>query len=142
MRYFAYGANLETDRLRRWCQEPVAVVGLACVDGYELGFDRHGYANIRPQPESRVWGICYELSAAALQRIDEYEDCPRVYQRQRVTVRLPGGTRGRTWVYLEPPKKFGYPPKPTYLSRLVAAARQHRLPREWINALAAMDKTR
>lgn len=144
LRYFAYGANLETNRLRRWCQEPVAVVGRACLPGYECGFDRHGYANVRLKPGGRVWGICYELSPAALQRIDQYEDYPTVYQRRIVTVRL-NGRRDETtkaWVYLEPPENFGYAPKPSYLRRILAAARQHGVPREWINTLAVLDKTR
>ena len=90
--YFAYGSNLDPERLR--ARVPGArLVGAARLRGYALvfasrpaasgfGFDgRPGVANIVPRPGAVVFGALYGLTPAALRDLDLFEGTPHVYRR-------------------------------------------------------------
>src|SRR5690606_7530841 len=77
--YFAYGSNLDHDRLHENC--PTArLVSIARLQGYRLAFTRYsratrwggsGVADILASPSDEVWGAIWEIAAehsAALDR--------------------------------------------------------------------------
>jgi gamma-glutamylcyclotransferase (GGCT)/AIG2-like uncharacterized protein YtfP len=81
--YFAYGSNLNRRDMARRCPG-AEVVGPARLDGYKLMFS--GYINIIPARGETVWGGLYRLTPACLRALDKYEDAPRWYRHETVSV--------------------------------------------------------
>ena len=128
MYYFAYGSNMNPDRLR---QRGVTFSsrGLARLPGYRLAFDklasddhRKGYANVVFDQSATLEGILYTLDAVELDRLDSFEGCPRHYQRHKADVRSIHGDILRAIVYIANPAKVrnGLKPSPDYLAHLLA----------------------
>ena len=88
MLYFAYGANLCRTHMALWCPESKPVAGAVLRD-YRLVF--RFWADIMPADGHEVPGGVYEVSPRDRVSLDEYEDCPALYERQKVVVTTPSG---------------------------------------------------
>lgn len=106
MRYFAYGSNMDGDRLRErgvsFSRRQRAVL-----EGYRLVFNkrssrnpREGYANIVKDEDGVVEGILYEIADGDIKKLDRYEGYPQHYERQKVKVRLHSGGVVEAVVYI------------------------------------------
>jgi gamma-glutamylcyclotransferase (GGCT)/AIG2-like uncharacterized protein YtfP len=151
--YFAYASNLDVARMRERCPGGV-VVGLAELHDHELTFPRFsqrwggGGASVQPRHGRVVYGILYRVSEADLAALDQQEgfrgpgDQHNEYDREPVNVELvrPDDDsiprRVRAWVYVARPANPA-PPSRRYLDLIVNAARGHRLPEEYVDALSA-----
>lgn len=71
----------------------------ARLDGYERGRTLHYFISARPGVSVRG-AILRALSARDFSILDEYEDVPTLYTRERVVVRDGRGGRLGCWVYL------------------------------------------
>ncbi len=95
-RYFAYGANIDPERMSQRVPG-VEPVGPASLDGFTLEFtlrDREfggGVLNIRPEPGSRVWGMLYQGPADAYAVLDTYQGDTSARRQEVVTVDGPDG---------------------------------------------------
>lgn len=152
MLYFAYGSNLDPDQMRARCPES-KVVGLAALRDHKLSFPltSHdwggGVAGISVAHGSAVWGVVYDLSDGDLKRLDAYEhyvgpgDQHNLYDRDQVFVDLKRADDGsfprriRAWIYV-PRQANPAPPSRRYLDAILKGAKHHRLPDEYIAALA------
>lgn len=90
-RYFAYGANIDPDRMA--LRVPgVEALGPATLAGYTLEFtirDREwggGVANIRPHETGRVWGMLWQGEDEAFAVLDTYRGDESSLRRETVTV--------------------------------------------------------
>jgi gamma-glutamylcyclotransferase (GGCT)/AIG2-like uncharacterized protein YtfP len=88
MLYFAYGANLCRTHMALWCPESKPVAGAVLPD-HRLVF--RFWADILPSSGHEVHGGVYEVSPRDLVSLDEYEDCPELYDRRTIVVMTPSG---------------------------------------------------
>ncbi len=98
---FVYGSLVdEAHRIEIIGRRVEAVA--ATLHDYERGRGRHYF--IRPRPHAVTDGfLLLDLSAADFATLDEYEEIPTLYTREKVTVELADGIRARCWVYVPTP---------------------------------------
>ena len=155
MLYFAYGSNLDPVQMGSRCPR-AQPVGLAALHDHRLEFPRYsetwggGSSGIAPAPGPTVWGVLFEISEACLASIDGHEGFrgpghpDNHYEREHVTVDLVRPDDGsiprrvRAWTYVAHPAN-PTPPSRRYLDTILRGARHHRLPDEYIAALAAFE---
>ena len=136
--YFAYGSNMAARRMRERVDGAEAR-GRACLDGWRFVADKPGRdgsakVNIVPAPGARIWGVLWELADAQLLRLDRHE---RGYARVAVTVRAETGPLAAT-TYASALRGARPVLDAGYKALIVAGAREHRLPAEWLAWLVAL----
>lgn len=128
-RYFAYGSNMNPERVRDRGLKVVACEA-ASLAGYALRFDkvsrahpRESHANIIRAAGARVEGVLYELvSHDDILRMDRFESTPVNYSREAVLAETSAGVKP-AWTYFANPavRLDGLMPSDDYLSHLLAA---------------------
>ena len=147
MYYFAYGSNMNPDRV---AARGLAVVSVAsaALDGVALAFNkrsrdhRGGHANIVYAPSGCVEGVLYGLrDADQIQRMDRFEKTPINYSRERVVVRTAAGPQA-AWTYVANRAVIieGLKPARAYLNHLLAG-RAYLSPEyyEWLAGSTCTD---
>lgn len=81
--YFAYGSNMNPERMRQRIPE-ARPVGRATLHGWRLV--ERLYADIEKSRCGRVDGVLYLVTPTELHRLDYYEGYPRVYNCVKVSV--------------------------------------------------------
>ncbi len=130
-RYFAYGSNMNPDRVRdRGILFSDAVS--ATFSGVSLAFDKAsskhpgvGHANVVYDPAGAVEGVLYLLdSATEITKMDSFESTPRNYSREIVQVSTHQGEL-TAWTYFANPavRREGLIPPRSYLQHLLAGER-------------------
>jgi len=153
MLYFAYGSNLDPDQMRERCPGALTV-GLAALHDERVVFPLYsqrwggGVASVQPAHGGMVWGVLYDLDEQDLAALDGHEgfiatgNQHNLYDREHVTVDLVRPDDGsiprrvRAWIYIARPSN-PQPPTRRYLDAILRGARHHRLPEEYVAALAA-----
>jgi gamma-glutamylcyclotransferase len=140
--YFAYGSNMDPERLRQRGVTPQSRRH-ALLDGFALQFNKstsknagEGKANIAPEAGGRVEGIVYGVIEKEMKRIDDKEGVRSGdYLRAAVSVGLDDGSRVDALAYVAQPSRVRAGLKPTkdYLSHLLAGA--DLLSREYVERL-------
>ena len=147
MKYFAYGSNMLTRRLKAPSRAPSAVArGVATIAGFAVRFhkvsaDGSGKCTLlASEDDSAVaYGVLYELADADADRLDRVEGVHTGgYSRCSVRLRLLDGrtTDAETYVagdrYIDPARV----PFDWYRDLVVAGAVEHGLPQAYIEELA------
>ncbi len=153
MLYFAYGSNLDPRQMRERAPSH-RTVGMAALADHRLVFPRYsptwagGTAGVQLAHGATVWGMLYDVDEADFVVLDRHEgfkgpgDQHNGYDREQVTVDLTRPDdqsvprRVRAWTYLARPSNPS-PPSREYLDTIVRGARHHRLPEEYVAAIAA-----
>lgn len=127
-RYFAYGSNMNPDRVRERGLNVVACES-ATLAGFALRFDKvsrqhptESHANIVYQPAATVEGVLYELAGQDdILRMDRFENTPVNYSREAVLAQTSGGAKS-AWTYFANPavRADGLTPSDDYLAHLLA----------------------
>ncbi len=112
MIYFAYGANLCRAHMRLWCPESEPLVTASLRD-HRLVF--RFWADLEPSRRDRVLGALYEVPKADVASLDEFEDCPELYERVAVEVRTRSGRVEAVTYRMHRGYDFA-PPAPEYLA--------------------------
>ena len=134
--YFAFGSNLPLARLR--ARAPSArVVDAARLAGFALTLDKRsldgsGKVNLARDASAHVWGVVFELAEPELAGLDGFEPG---YARIAVPVTLRGGGAREAQTYLCEQREDGLCAAPAYLALILAGAREHQLPADWIERL-------
>jgi gamma-glutamylcyclotransferase (GGCT)/AIG2-like uncharacterized protein YtfP len=137
--YFAYGANLEPRRFRRRCPGATAI-GRARLPDHRLAFTRYsrpergGVADIVADAGAEVWGVLWEIDAACIAALDDYEGAPHAYRRETVRVIDDAGAEHDAMAYVAN-RTGSFPPSPQYLAIITEGARAHGLPEEYVRTL-------
>ena len=135
MIYFAYGANMERDAMRRRCPGAQAL-GPAVLRGWRYVIVE-GYGSVAPARGACVYGVLWRLTPRDLAALNAFESLDSgLYRRTRLTVDL-GGRRLRALVYVGR-ERGRRRPMPGYQERLVAAAQDWRLPPRYVAELARL----
>lgn len=130
MLYFAYGSNMDPERMRR--RGVVYTSRLpARLPGYRLAFNKVassqppgvGYANVVPDPTGQVEGALYTVQRQSLPALDACEGYPRHYRRASAPVVLADGSQSPAIFYVAAPHRVARGLRPTrrYLAHLLAA---------------------
>jgi cation transport regulator ChaC len=143
--YFAYGSNLDPGTFlgRRRMQPLEARVGR--LEGFELRFDlpvgpgERGVANVAPLAGADVWGVVYRLTHPDADRLDGTEGVQHgAYARLTVSVQDLAGRVVNAFTYRSERGREGRKPSRRYLGLLLAGARHHGLPDDWVARLRAL----
>jgi hypothetical protein len=136
--YFAYGSNMATQRLQ--ARVPSArLVAVAQLPGFRFVLNKRSRdgsakANLARDPAGAVWGVLWSLDAVEWPRLDA---CEGGYERVPVDVVTSSGEPG-AMTYLSTRLAADPVAYTWYRALLVAGAREHGLPAEWIAALEAL----
>jgi cation transport regulator ChaC len=147
--YFGYGSNTGRETfLGRRRMRPLEV-RIGRLDDFALRFDlpvgrgERGVANVAPCHGEHVWGVLWRITAADADHLDRSEGVPRgFYQRLPIEVATAEGRAVAAFTYRSPRGRPGRKPSPRYLGLLIAGARQHGLPRDWIERLQGLEQAR
>ena len=122
--YFAYGSNLNPERMRR--RLPFArAVGTATIRGWRLA--ERLYADIERAKGGRVHGVLFLLTPDELRTLDHYEGYPFVYRNALVKAHLDGAQTVRAITYVMTPatrKERAGRPYPEVYRRICSAGAQ------------------
>jgi len=142
LHYFAYGSNMLSRRLR--ARTPSArVVSVATLPAHELrwhkaGRDGSGKCDIVPSsPESgAVLGVVFEIALSEKPDLDRVEGLGVGYAERQVEVQTGAGTR---WVFTYQAIDIDCcaVPYTWYKALVVAGAREHEFPEDYVQALVA-----
>jgi cation transport regulator ChaC len=143
--YFGYGSNVERGTfVERRGMRPLGVQrGL--LEDWELCFDlpvgpgERAVANLRARRGARVWGVLWRIELRDAARLDRSEGVHRGFYR-RLAVRVQAEEeRVDAFTYLSDLRRPGRKPSARYLGLLLAGARQHGLPAEWVEGLERIE---
>ncbi|MBM4269165.1 MAG: gamma-glutamylcyclotransferase [Deltaproteobacteria bacterium] len=143
--YFAYGSNLDPGTFLGRRRMRPSESCTAILRGYRLVFDlpigdgERGCANVVAAPDALIHGVAYRLTAAEARRLDATEGVPRAYQRLDVELERSGGETLAAFTYLSSFRRGDCKPSERYLNLLLAGARHHGLPQEWIDWLRGLE---
>ena len=144
--YFAYGSNLDPRTfLGRRRMRPLAT-RRARLDDFLLVFDlpvgpgERAVANLRHQPGEFVRGVAWQISAPDASRLDRTEGVHRgYYVRRKVALWGDDADAFEGFTYVSVHGRAGRKPSARYLGLLLAGARHHALPDDWIRHLRSFE---
>jgi len=111
--YFAYGANLNRNHMGLWCPNS-SPLEPAVLPDHRLVF--RFWADLLPAPGHQLPGALYRLGQGDLQWLDEYEDCPRLYEHVAIHVVTARHHRVEAMTYRARPGHPFAPPAAEYLA--------------------------
>ena len=147
MKYFAYGSNLLTRRLRDPARAPSAVaLGVASARGFVMRFhktgtDGSGKCTLIPSGDDAdvVYGVLYEFADSDLAGLDREEGVHLGgYARHSLRLGLPTGDTIEAMTYIAGGQYVDASclPFDWYRDLVVAGAREHGLPPAYVEELA------
>jgi len=144
LRYFAYGANIDPERMTSRVPEAV-VVGPGYVERFGVEFtirDREwggGVLNAREDPDSVLWGLLYEGPEEAFAVLDTFVGDAALMEKAEVTVVTDAGPVEAITYRVIPIANY-VRPSDRYLTHLSRAMTAQGLPPEAIEAVLAADR--
>jgi len=149
MLYFAYGSNMDEQRVKAANRCPNArFIFNAVLPGYRLVFARGVdagtcAADAVPDPASLVWGVVYDITDADRRQLDAREGVSgRAYRPKEVLVHPHGDIEQRVMVLTyaaRDPADRQQPPSREYLDHLLRGARRWDLPAGYIAQLERIE---
>lgn len=149
MLYFAYGSNMDEQRVKAANRCPNArFIFSAVLPGHRLVFTRSGdadtcAADAIPDPISVVWGVVYDIMDSDRRQLDTREGVGiRAYRPREVLVHPHGDMEQRVMVLTysaTDSADLQRPPSREYLDHLLRGARQWSLPCDYIAQLEAIE---
>ena len=121
---FAYGSNMNSRQMAARCPG-AQVVSVAKLPDHRLTFAGRsarwggGVATIMPARRSSVVGVVWLVSAANLERLDEFEGYPFVYERVSVLVDRSEGASLWCYAYVKNAVDELAPPSREYLRTIL-----------------------
>jgi gamma-glutamylcyclotransferase (GGCT)/AIG2-like uncharacterized protein YtfP len=140
MLHFAYGSNMERVAMRRRCPGAMAVA-TARLDNWRFIVTRDGYASIVPASGAVVHGVLWRLTARDLAAVNAYESLDSGLYRRRMLPVTQNGRRLQALVYVGREAREGRP-QPGYQEGIIAAARDWKLPEDYVRMLERWSPSR
>ena len=151
MLYFAYGSNMDWERITSADRAPSAQFLLrATLPEHALKFTRHsdkqktGTADVVAQAGSLVWGVVFHIEEADSDKLDSAEGVSSgAYRREPVTVFVENASsrpllRVRTYVVCRK-KSEHQPPAQWYLDHILKGATRWELPEPYVASLRVVQ---
>lgn len=133
--YFAYGANMERAAMGKRCPG-AQPLGPALLRGWRYVIAQ-GYGSVARAPGMGVFGVLWRLTPRDLAALNAFESLDSGLYRRAVLTVDTGGQRARALVYVGA-RRGRRSPMPGYQERVVAAARDWKLPAGYVAALARL----
>jgi gamma-glutamylcyclotransferase (GGCT)/AIG2-like uncharacterized protein YtfP len=134
MLYFGYASNMDETQMARLCPGAKLVDG-AVLEDHGFVITAKGYANVVPSPGDVVFGLLWDITPDHVDSLDQFEGVrPGLYRKVEVGLTTTLGKTVRALVYLASERTTGTP-QPGYMEQVVAAARRHRLPEDYVRRL-------
>lgn len=144
MLLFAYGSNMLTARISERTPSARAVSSGKLV-GYTLKWNKRskdgsGKCNATEtgRPVDVVWGVAFELDVTDKMKIDELEGLGRGYGERTAKIVTENGLI-RAELYYATSIDLTVRPYDWYKDLVIAGAREHGLPEEYIETLVAVE---
>ena len=144
MLYFSYGSNMSSARLRRRVSS-AAFVSVATLGAHALTFHKVGQdgsakcdAFATGKPADSVIGVVFEIVAADKSTLDGYEGLGDGYDDKQVRLLTPAGATLEAVTYVATRTDASLTPYDWYCAHVLAGAREHGLPGDYVNAIAAV----
>jgi gamma-glutamylcyclotransferase len=140
---FSYGSNMLSARIQERCPSAQAV-GVATLARYELAWhkrsrDGSGKCDVVPcGAESVVWGVVFRVPHSEKRALDRAEGLGQGYEERTVVVSL-NDCRTEVVLYAATDVDPALRPYTWYLELVLAGAREHRLPADYVARLVAVD---
>ena len=126
--YFAYGSNMNPQRMRErgvifFSRQHLILSGYRLVFNKIVSHPNAGAANIVPDEESKVEGVLYKVTLKGILNLDRYEHYPYDYDRVILNIPFDGQKNIEIKTYIALPHKTGdgLRPRREYLEHLLAA---------------------
>ena len=134
--YFAYGSNMEPERMQSRCPGAKAE-GTALLTDWEVRIGLRGVATIVESPDAETWGVLWAVTPSDVRSLDQVEGVARgLYSPASVDVRGPEDVCTAR-IYIEKFKGDGRP-RPGYLQIVLDGARHFDLPTSYRARLAGL----
>ncbi len=130
MFYFAYGSNLDIEKMKIRCPDS-EVLGIAILRDYEICFPiqsqmwKGGVASIRAHQGALVQGLVYKVSESDILALDLYEEFiepghrDNLYEKIEIAVVLTGGDSLKVFAYqVQKHQDLHYAPSEEYMQIL------------------------
>lgn len=142
--YFAYGSNLNPGQMAARCSKP-KVLTVARLANHQIAFHGHskkwdgGEETAIPQPGEDLWGVVYQLSFSDAEYLDSWQDVrldgTGPYFHYPTVVTDEQGNRYPVLLYKKDLLSDPQMPSEEYLNFIVAGAKAHGLPRDYLARL-------
>ncbi len=143
---FAYGSNMLSSRIQERCPSARAL-GVAELHGHELKWhkrskDGSGKCDVVPAKDEKriVYGVLFEIAENEKSELDKAEGLGNGYEQKQVQVVFEGKPRAAT-LYAATNTASLLKPYTWYKAFVVAGAKEHELPNEYIRQLEAVEAT-
>jgi gamma-glutamylcyclotransferase len=145
IRVFSYGSNMLTRRLRERTPSAVAIA-VGRLDGHSLRWHKRGRLDgsgkcdilATGNAADSVHGVVFELAAADKPALDRAEGLGSGYEEKTIDVVVDGGALMRVCAYCATDIDASLLPYDWYKAVVVAGAREHGLPGEYIRTLESV----
>jgi gamma-glutamylcyclotransferase (GGCT)/AIG2-like uncharacterized protein YtfP len=125
IKYFAYGSNMDMNRLSERGISPTTR-HKGVLKGWKLKFNKKAsagdwsFANIEPSEEDVVEGLVFTINESDLKLLDKFEGSPRHYRREILIVETPTET-AKCVAYIAQPEHVveGLIPTKEYMDFLI-----------------------
>lgn len=141
---FAYGSNMLASRIRARCPS-ARPIGISELPGYRVAWhkrsaDGSGKCDlIRTEPiQSSVWGVLYEILRSEKRDLDRAEGLGYGYDQAEIEIALQSDPI-RAVTYIATDIDESLRPYSWYKALVVAGAREHGLPREYVDCLERIE---
>jgi gamma-glutamylcyclotransferase (GGCT)/AIG2-like uncharacterized protein YtfP len=132
--YFAYGSNMDEKQMMQRCKN-AEFVDSARLLGHKFIINSRGVATIVSKSDSEVYGILWRITKQDEEKLDRCEGIEHnVYRKEKVSVTTYKGKHVEVMVYIATNSTPGSP-RHDYMERIVAAARLHNFPDNYIKEL-------
>lgn len=145
MRCFSYGSNMSLARLRarvpsaQFCA--VATLSAHRLCFHKIGKDRSGKCDAEHtgNPDDRVIGVVYEISADEKSALDGHEGLGAGYDEKEVIVTTAHGEALSAMMYFATTVDASLRPYNWYREHVLAGARENALPAEYVARIEAVE---
>lgn len=136
--YFAYGSNMNLDRMNDRCgQDNFTDLGQGILAGYDFYFYQRGYANIKEKASQEVEGVLFKINSQCLRDLDQVEGYPNIYQRRVVKVSF-DQKMILAQVYLVENDQSTAKPSDEYYQVVLSGAESHGLSEHYVNKIKSL----
>jgi len=139
-RYFAYGANMSRTGMNARCPRARAL-GSAKLEGYRFFVGLEGWGSVAPSAGGNVYGVLWALTPRCVAALHAFEWLHQGLYRVRLLPVRQGARLVPAMVYLLRNRRAGQP-KPGYVEMIAAAARDWRLPEDYVRSVERWSVSR